>query len=122
MSKVFRDIREPIREDRSFQNLWRQDDKGLIASWEVGREKRIKYPELAEKALNGELPMSGYKGGVEKETKKKTKIGSLRYLAEWQGLRSENLNIDFDCEIKVTCSKTGVTVLFTSDISKLKNE
>ena len=36
--------------------------------------KREKYPELAERAEKGELPVLGWKGGVEKKIKKGEKL------------------------------------------------
>lgn len=54
-----------------------------------------------------------------KKIKSKNKIGALHYLAAWQGLRGEDLHLDTDAEISVTCSKTGVPVTFTLDITKL---
>ena len=67
------------------------------------------------------MPVLGYKGGVEKILKKKEKIGALNYIAEWQALRGEDLNIDMDEEMVLTCTRTGVTVTFTMDLEKLKN-
>jgi hypothetical protein len=96
-------------------------DKGLITCWENGRELGKKKPELAEQAKNGELPVSGWKGGVEKKLKKKEKVGTHYYLAEWQGLRGENLNIDLSEETEFICSKTGMKVIYTSDARKYEN-
>ena len=59
--------------------------------WEVGRELREKKPELARRAENGELPALGWKGGVETKTKKGEIYGTLFYLAQWQGLRGDDL-------------------------------
>lgn len=50
---------------------------------------------------------------VSPKDQEQNKIGSLQYLAAWQGLRGENLEIDTDAEVTVTCSKTGVPVTFT---------
>jgi hypothetical protein len=60
-SRVFLSINEPIRENPSFEERLRGPDKGLIIAWEVGRERRMKEPELAEKAEKGELPVLGYR-------------------------------------------------------------
>ncbi len=92
-------------------------DNGLITCWEVGRINRIKSPELAARAMNGELPVLPWKGGVEKKLKKE-KYGSLYYLAQWQGLRNEDLDIDTSEERRITCIKTGMTVIYTGDASK----
>ena len=119
MSKrIFRSCHEPIRKDPSFEERWRGSDKGLITCWEVGRRKSIESPELAERAKNGELPVLGWKGGVEKKIKKKEKYGSLNYLAQWQGLRGENLDIDLTEEREIVCSKTGMKVIYTGDATK----
>ncbi|MCZ7622718.1 MAG: hypothetical protein M5U24_09575 [Candidatus Kuenenia sp.] len=122
MSKrIYRSCHEPIRENPSFDERWRGPDNGLITCWEVGRRRSIESPELAEQAKNGELPVLGWKGGVEKKTQKKEKYGSLNYLAEWQGLRGEDLDIDLTEEREIVCSKTGMKVIYTSDATKYAN-
>lgn len=95
-------------------------DKGLINAWVVGLEKRSSWSEAAAKALAGELPVLPYRGGVEKRIKRTDKVGSLQYVAMWQGLRGEDLNLDTDAEISMTCTRTGVPVLFTMDYNKLR--
>ena len=77
-----------------------------------------KEPELAEKAKRGELPVLAWKGGVERQLKKPEKYGTFKYLATWQGLRNEDLNIDPSVETGITCSRTGVKVIYTADSSK----
>jgi hypothetical protein len=121
VTKIFRNFSEPDRENITWKETWEQEDKGLIKNYEVGRALGIKNPELVEKAKNGELPVLGYKGGVEKALIKKEKIGALNYIAKWQALRGENLDIDLDKEIVLTCTKTDMTVTFTMDLEKLKN-
>ncbi|MCG2432144.1 hypothetical protein [Aequorivita xiaoshiensis] len=121
MTRIYRSFSEPDRKNLTWEETWRREDKGLIKNYEVGRALAIKEPELAEKAKRGELPVLGYKGGVEKVLKKKEKIGALNYIAEWQALRGEDLNIDMDEEMVLTCTRTGVTVTFTMDLEKLKN-
>lgn len=121
MTKIYRSFSEPDRENLTWEETWRREDKGLIKNYEVGRALAIKEPELAEKAKKGELPVLGYKGGVEKALKKKEKIGALNYIAKWQALRGEDLNIDMDEEIVWTCTKTKMRVTFTMDLEKLKN-
>lgn len=115
---IFRSIQEPLRKDPSFEERWNGQDNGLITCWEVGRLKRVESPELAELADNGELPVLGWKGGVKKEFKQKEKFGSLRYLALWQGLRGNDLDIDLSKETTIICSKTRVKVIFTPNIEK----
>jgi hypothetical protein len=96
-------------------------DKGLIACWEVGRGRSKKEPELAEQAKNGELPVLGWKGGIERKIKKKEKYGTLFYLAQWQGLRGDDLDVDLSQESELICSKTGMKVIFTGDLDKYGN-
>ena len=117
-SKIFRSISEPIREGLSTRKLWRSEDDGLIKCWELGREWSKSEPELAAAATRGELPAMNWKGGVEKKLKNPLKYGTFRYLATWQGLRREDLDIDVTVETEVTCRRTGVRVIFTPDSSK----
>ena len=49
--RIFRSITEPIRENLTWEHRWENDDKGLIACWERGREKRVENPQLAIDAL-----------------------------------------------------------------------
>ena len=118
--KIYRSYKEPDRDGLSWHERWEGDDKGLITCWEVGRRFRKSKPELAEKAKRGELPTLGWKGGTDKKLKLNNKFGSLNYLAQWQGLRGEDLNINISDEVTLTCSKTGMVVTYTPDISKLK--
>ena len=74
----------------NFQQRWNDDDKGLIISWESGRKMADNNPELAKRAKTGEL--------VELPWKR----GSWFYLAMWQGLKGESLNIDTSKEIVMT--------------------
>lgn len=115
---VSRSIEVPIRIGLSTEQLWKGEDNGLIASWEAGRKMSKTDKQLADRARDGELPTLGWKGGVAAETKTKTKYGTLRYLAMWQGLRGDDLMVDCNSETKLICSKTGVTVTYTPDASK----
>ncbi|MCY1457890.1 hypothetical protein D9M71_752210 [compost metagenome] len=65
--------------------------------------------------------MLGWKGGVERTLKKREKYGSLKYLAQWQGLRGEDLRIDTSNELTLNCSRTGMVVTFTPDATKYYN-
>lgn len=121
MTRINRSFSEPERKNLTWEETWNQEDKGLIKSYEIGRILAIREPQLAEKAKRGELPVLGYKGGVETTLKKKEKIGALNYIAQWQALRGEDLNLDLDQEIVVTCTKTDMRVTFTMDLEKLKN-
>ncbi len=120
-NRVFRSINEPIREGLSWHQRWQGSDLGLITCWEVGRKMRKSNPELARQAENGALPMTGWKGGVEKATKKGEKFGSFSYLAQWQGLRGQDLDIELNQEITLVCAKTGMKVTYTPDLSKYAN-
>jgi len=116
--KIHRTTTEPIRDDAKWDERWNAEDGGLIACWERGREKRLEDPALAAQAAGGQLVVLPWKGGVEKVIKKKQKFGTLFYLAMWQGLRGEDLNIDFAEEIALSCATTGMAVVFTGDIAK----
>lgn len=116
--KIHRPIAEPIRANATWDERWKSDDGGLIACWERGREMRLENAELAAQAVGGRLVVLPWKGGVEKATKKRQKYGTLFYFAMWQGLRGEDLDIDLSEETAQTCTATGITVAFTSDLSK----
>jgi hypothetical protein len=116
--KINRSITEQIRKDVKWKQKWDDADQGLIACWERGREKSVEDHELALHARDGQLVVLPWKGGVEKELKNKKKFGTLYYLAMWQGLRGEDLNIDLGHEYILTCSKNNMTVVFTNDEDK----
>ena len=117
--RIQRNLSEPKRITTDYDTLWNGPDQGLIISWERGREKAIEDPELSARAKNGELVILGWKGGVDKPLKTKAKYGGLLYVAMWQGLRGENLDIDLTQEIKMTCTRTGVPVTYTSNLALL---
>ena len=119
--KIHRSIAEPIRLNPSWEVCWRGMDQGLIACWERGREKGSEDPDLAAKARSGQLVMLPWKGGIKKITKKKEKVGTFFYLAMWQGLRGEDLNIDTITEPVLTCTGTKMTVVYTNDFAKYAN-
>jgi len=119
--RISRQIHTPPSAAESWDERMEGEDKGLISSWLRGIEKAKETPELAIKAKAGELPPMPWKGGVER-TIKAAKIGALHYLAAWQGLRGEDLDIDLDTEVIKTCTRTNVTVIFTGDIKKLLAE
>lgn len=116
--KIHRSIIEPIREGAKWDEQWNAKDNGLIACWERGREKRLEDPSLAAQAVGGQLVVLPWKGGVDKAIKKKQKFGTLFYLAMWQGLRGEDLNIDPAEEVVLSCATTGMAVVFTGDFEK----
>ena len=112
-AQVHRSIRQPIREGLSWEELWLGADGGLIWCWERGRQKRVDEPNLASQAERGELPLLAWKGGVEKKRQDdKPLIGTLEYLATWQGLRGEDLNIDRSGAVTLICARTGQAVTF----------
>jgi hypothetical protein len=113
--RLDRSILEPIRERLSWDELWRGPDKGLIWCWERGRQERIQKPALAARADAGELIPLDWKGGV-REKSQTEKRGCLNYLATWQGLRGEDLNIALDAEIRLQCSKTDQIVVFSQQL------
>lgn len=111
-------ITEPLRKGMSTSELWHGADNGLIACWERGREKSLENPESAVNARCGQLVPLPWKGGIEKAIKTKSKVGTLQYLAMWQGLRGDALDIDTTDEPTLQCSKFKVHVTFTNDPSK----
>ncbi|TVQ47148.1 MAG: hypothetical protein EA371_08800 [Gammaproteobacteria bacterium] len=115
--RISRSINESIREGLTRDAMWNGPDRGLIKSWETGRQLRTRDPALADRAQRGELPVLGWKGGVEKAIQGK-KYGTFLYLAQWQGLRGEDLQIDPSNDLDLVCSRTGVTVTYTADRTK----
>lgn len=118
MSTISRSRSRRRRTGLSTEELWKAADRGLIVCWEVGRDLAKVETELAQRARRGELPVLSWKGGVERKIQSGKKYGTLQYLATWQGLRNENLEIEPSGETELTCSRTGVTVIFTGDTSK----
>lgn len=119
--RIYRSYKTQKREGLSWEERWKGDDRGLITCWEVGREIREKEPELAKRAENGELPVLGWKGGTDRKIKNNEKYGPLYYLAQWQGLRGEDLDINLSQEPELICTKTGTKVIYTSDFKKYSN-
>ncbi len=115
-ARLHRSIDQPIREAVSWDDKWLGPDRGLICCWERGRQKRVEEPELAAQADKGELVLLAWKGGVEKKLKIERKLGTLMYLATWQGLRGEDLDIALEDERVIVCSKTGQAVVFSTKI------
>lgn len=116
--KIHKSITEPIRETATWDERWNAFDRGLVACWERGREKRIEDPLIAAQASAGQLVVLPWKGGVDRALKKKQKFGTLFYLAMWQGLRGKDLNIKTNEEVVLNCTTTGMTVIFTNDVVK----
>ncbi|TWC12064.1 MULTISPECIES: hypothetical protein [unclassified Pseudomonas] len=122
MNSVKRTIDTPPRTGLTREELWESQDKGLIKCWEIGRDRATKFPELAQRCRAGELPVLGWKGGVNRSLKKNEKFGCLKYLAQWQGLRGEDLDIDLSQERTLTCTSTKMVVTFTPDRAKYVNQ
>ncbi|HGN2668372.1 hypothetical protein [Pseudomonas aeruginosa] len=119
---VQRSLSEPIRASQDWNATWNGPDHGLIKCWETGRTLATQASELSARCKAEELPPMHWKGGVSRALKNKDKFGALRYLAQWQGLRGEDLNIDLEAEVTLTCSATGMTVTFTPDLTKLADQ
>ncbi|MFC5697431.1 hypothetical protein ACFPU0_17925 [Pseudomonas sp. GCM10022186] len=112
----------PDRTKQSWAETWQGPDRGLIKCWETGRVLAAQDPDLAARCNAGELPPLHWKGGVARQLKKKEKFGALSYLAQWQGLRGQDLEIDLEAEVTLTCSSTGMVVTFTPDVTKLAEQ
>jgi len=123
MSRVIkRSFSEPERQGLDWNAIWQDADRGLIKCWEIGRKLAVQKPELSSAAQAHELPPLNWKGGTGKQLKKREKFGSLRYLAQWQGLRGEDLDIDLDAETTLVCTRTQMVVTFTGDTGKFANQ
>jgi hypothetical protein len=114
--RLLRSINVPIRDGLSWTEMWRGSDNGLIYCWEKGRKTRANDHELAGRAEKGELVSLGWKGGITTKLQTGSKRGTLRYLATWQGLRGEDLDLALDKERIIKCSKTGQIVVFSSKL------
>ena len=120
LTNVSRSIEEPIRKGLSLGELWSGSDRGLICCWERGREKRVLDPELASRAEAGELIVLAWSGGVDSKLKKEAKHGSLNYLATWQGLRNEDLDINRKVDRILVCTKTGQSVTYSDNFLQMQ--
>jgi hypothetical protein len=133
--RVRRSIDCPKRADLTWSDRWQADDLGLFSCWETGRELAAREPELAARATAGELVILPWKGGVDrayrpssakspkpvkskKSKKPAKKYGAAQYLAMWQGLRGEDLDIEVGVDRRLICSRFAREVIFTWD-SKL---
>jgi hypothetical protein len=120
--RVRRAVSTPIRAGLTTEERWKAPDLGVIAAWERGREiseeANPDSQDLTARARRGELVILPWKGGVERALKVKQKFGTMRYLAMWQGLRGEDLDIDLDAETLRECTATGMTITYTSDPAK----
>lgn len=107
----------PVFGDR-WEDLWQGPDQGLLCSWVRGIEKGNQEPALAQAVRQGEFPALAWKGGGS-AIKAGKRLGSLHYLATWQGLRGDDLDVDTEASTVMTCSLTGMIVTFTSDLGAL---
>jgi len=114
---VSRSICAELRPGLSYAERWGTPEASVITAWEQGRVLAIERPALAKAALAGQLPMLPFKGGLS-EPLKHTKYGCMEYLAMWQGLRGEDLEIDLGRDAAITCAAHGSTVTFTPDFTK----
>jgi hypothetical protein len=118
--KIVRSINVPIRQNLAWHEKWEGEDKGVIACWERGRQKAKEAPDSAINAIEGQLVVLPWKGGVEKAIKKSEKFGTYYYLAMWLGLRGDDLDVDTSVETSRTCTVTGMKVIYTADYKKYK--
>ncbi|MGE8359392.1 UvrD-helicase domain-containing protein [Pseudomonas sp.] len=119
---IQRSFSDPDRQALSWEQIWQGPDRGLIKCWEMGRALAHQDSDLAERCRSGALPPLNWKGGVSRALKKKEKFGALQYLAQWQGLRGDDLCVDLEAELKMSCSTTGMVVTFTPDLTKLADQ
>ena len=113
-SRLYRSIDEPIREGLDWAEMWKGPDCGLIYCWEHGRQERFEKPGLAARADAGELVPLDWKGGVREKCNVEKKNGTMNYLATWQGLRVEDLDLALDGEHTRKCTRTGQIVVFSA--------
>ena len=132
LQRVTRKFSETDRGELSYDERWNGDDGGLILCWEIGRNYHLRKSGLARKAMNGELPTLGWKGGineavniysthrdaVKKYKEMNCKYGTLYYLAKLQGLSGSDLDITPSRETPLMCTRTGWLVVFTGDSKK----
>lgn len=119
MAKVFHAIGTPLPPQDSWDERWEGPDGGLLCSWARGLAKAREAPLLKEQALRGELPPLAWKGGADTAIKSGKRVGSLHYLAMWQGLRGEPLAVDTEAVVTLTCSRFKTVVTFTGDMRAL---
>ena len=99
-TSLHRSVDVPIRDLQNMDERWAGPDRGLIWCWERGRQKRDAEPALAARAATGELIRLVWKRG------------SFQYLATWQGLRGQNLDIALEEATTVVCAVSGKSFVF----------
>lgn len=101
-----------VRADAPPRALDAEDEDGEAeAAMRAAAAERLE--PAAEWAARGELRPLPWRGGVVKKLKAKIRPGTLQYLAMWQGLRGENLDIDTTGETRLRCARTGQVVVFS---------
>ena len=116
--RIERSLGDPSTASDSSEQRWNSPDLGLIASWEAGLRISKEDPFLADCARHGHLVVLSWKGGIEKPLKKGRKFGSLKYLAMWQGLRGEPLDVSLVDEVTLICTRTQMNVTYTPNRAK----
>jgi len=102
----------------NYDDIWHGPDKALIRCWEVGRQLRTKDPAIAALAEKGELVCLHWKGGTSaleefaSDKKPPLRYGTFRYLATWQGLCGEDLDIEIESQVTLICTRTKRPVIF----------
>lgn len=99
----------------TWEERWEGPDRGLYLCWLKGVAMAGESPALADAARSGSLPVLPWRGGVEKAVKA-LKLGSVYYLAMWQGLRGDDLSVSLEEDVIITCSRTGTRVRFTPQL------
>lgn len=95
----------PDRPVMAWEETWTGPDQGLIAAWEQGRRMRQQHDPAVDRAMAGELPTLPWRGGVERSLKSPRKPGAMLYLAMWQGLRGDDLDVTTDGTQSLTCQR-----------------
>lgn len=115
--QLHRHAATPPRQGLTWEQRWQGPDDGLIACWEAGQEMRHARPDEALRAEAGQLLPLPWTGGLYKPLADNTKKrGTLYYLAMWQGLRGDDLDIDSSASITLACTLHGSSVLFEDSI------
>jgi hypothetical protein len=96
---------------QTYAERWEGPDGGLIAAWRQGLLMRDPRPDWARSASRDELPELPWRGGGSEVIKGKRQ-GTWLYLAMWQGLRSEALDVDTSQPLELRCTLTGVLTQF----------
>jgi hypothetical protein len=117
-TRLQRSAKEPIRAGLTYAELWDGPDKSLIYCWEAGRQLRDKDSATAARAAKGEFVSLPWKGGTDDVEelpagkKASARYGALRYLAMWQGLRGDDLDITTESKTTLVCARTNRSVTF----------